>query len=478
MGVAAPPREVVDNFAGEDPAIRSTAAWRLIARPSQLAPIGAWFIWLILAGRGWGKTRTGAEWAAEKARRYPGCRIALCSQTFGDGRDTMVEGESGLLSVFEDEELRGGSRETAWNRSIGELYLANGSRFKVFSSEKPARLRGPQHHFAWADEPATFLDANKGPSKDTTWSNLEFGCRLTIDGSQPQIVATGTPQPVLLLTQTEEEPLGLIHRGSTVITKGHTDENLGNLAEVYRQEVVEPFRGTRLGRQELAAEILEDRPGALWKRDWIDRARVRRSPRKGYRRKVLALDPADGNEKSDEQAWCLAGLGVDHQLYVADSEGMRTTPLKWLMAAVLLADEEDAVIVIEMNHGGEFLIGLLEQAMKELDVRVPYAKVYASKGKTTRAEPVSTLYEQGYNDEHPELSSQVIHHINYLPKLEDQMCNWTGEPGQKSPDRLDALVWAITHLKRYSRKPKTSENGRKAVPYSAKKRARGAVPYR
>jgi phage terminase large subunit-like protein len=463
---------LVKAWAEAKPAVRASVRWRLIARASQLAPVGKWFIWLILAGRGWGKTRTGAEWAAEKARRYPGCRIALCSQTFADGRDTMVEGESGLLSVFEDSELRGGSRETAWNRSIGELYLANGSRFRIFSSEKPARLRGPQHHFAWADEPATFLDAKKGPSKDTTWSNLEFGCRLTIDGSEPQIVATGTPKAVRLLTQDDEQPRGLLHRQSTIITKGHTDENLDNLARTYREEVVEPFRGTRLGRQELAAEILEDDPDALWMRTWISESRVRRSPPKGYRVKVLGLDPSDGNVDGAEQAWCLAGVGLDRHMYVADSEGMRTSPLKWLKAAITLAHEEQATIIVEKNHGGKYLTDLLEVAMKELELRVPYLTVDASQGKTTRAEPVAMLYEQGHTTGNP-----VIHHVGFHPELEDQMCSFSGAPGETSPDRLDAMVWALRHLMGYSRKP-VGRDSEQAVPYREHKGPGMAVQWR
>lgn len=472
--VRAPERKV-EAWKAARPPVRARTRWKLIARKNQLAPAGKWFIWLVLAGRGWGKTVTGAEWAAEKARRYPGARIALCAQTFADGRDTMVEGETGLLGVFEDAELRGGSRETAWNRSIGELYLANGSRFRIFSSEKPARLRGPQHHFAWADEPATFYDAHKGPSKDTTWSNLEFGCRLSIDGSEPQIVATGTPQPVKLLTQADEQPFGLLHRAATVITKGHTDENLRNLARTYREQVVEPFRGTRLGRQELAAEILEDTPGALWRRIWIDYGRVIDQPPKGYRSKVLALDPADGNVDGAEQAWCLAGSALDLHLYVIESEGMRVSPLQWLKAAIHRAREADATILVEKNHGGRYLVELLETAMKEIGVRVPYRTIDASQGKTTRAEPVAMLYEQGYETDDPK-----VHHVGNHSVLEDQMTNFTGAPGEKSPDRLDAAVWAIRDLMGYNRTPSEDPHGEnKAVPWGGNGHpVGGAVSYR
>jgi phage terminase large subunit-like protein len=305
---------------------RTGVSWAEVARDEQRPPGGDWFVWLILAGRGWGKTRTGAEWAAARAREFPGCRIALVAQAFGDGRDTMVEGESGLLGVLEPRELRGGDQERAWNRSLGELFLANGSRFKIFSSEKPRQLRGPQHHFAWCDEPFTWYDAHKGPDQDTTWSNLLLTLRLSIGGSEPRVVVTGTPRPVRLLTQRDREPVGLLHRASTVIVRGHTDENLANLAPSFRAEVIDPVRGTRLGRQELAAEVLEDVPGALWKRAWIDeRRRVTQRPA-FWRRKVMGLDPADGVESGDEQAFTIAGQGADWGYYVLRSEGTRTSP--------------------------------------------------------------------------------------------------------------------------------------------------------
>lgn len=474
-----------DPWVEEEAWIRRLAEWRLTARDSQRPPAAPWFIWLILAGRGWGKTRTGAEWAAGKARLWPGCRIALVAETYADGRDTMVEGESGLLNVLDDAELRGGSRESAWNRSLGELYLANGSVFKIYSSERPAQLRGPQHHFGWADEPAKFNDATKGPSEDTTWSNLEMGLRLMmertvqVDGhevterSVPQIVATGTPKPVRLLTQKDERPYGLLHRDSTVITKGHTDENLANLADVFRTEVVEPFRSTRLGRQELAAEVLEDTPGALWRRKWIDAGRRDSSPYGGYRVKVVALDPADGTTAGAEQGVALMGLGMDNELYVAHSYGVRVSPLRWLKDAITLAHEEDAIVVVEKNHGGKFLVELLNVAMAELDITVAVQVVTASEGKRTRAEPVALLYEQGFN-----LGKPIIHHIGYHPELEDQMCNFTGDPKEKSPDRLDAMVWGGKYLMGYSRKPVTLEAEEGAVEYTEQTTPMGAVPWR
>ncbi len=228
------------------------ATWAEVARPEQLPPLGDWQTWLILAGRGWGKTRTGTEYIADLARTYPGARIALVAATFADGRDTMVEGESGLLAVLDDSELKGGNQDEAWNRSMGELFMKNGSRFKIYPSERPRQLRGPQHHFAWCDEAAAWLDAAKGTSKDTTWSNLLFGLRLPGQKTWPagyrtRIVVTTTPRPVPLIkvpdSVAEREPhrAGIIQRPSTVTTRGKTSDNLANLSEEFRKEVIDPI---------------------------------------------------------------------------------------------------------------------------------------------------------------------------------------------------------------------------------------------
>lgn len=237
--------------------------WINLARKEQLAPTDDdWFIWLILAGRGWGKTRTGAEWAAKMARKNPGCRIAFVAATIADARDTMMEGVSGFLNVVADNELRGGSRDKAWNRSLGECYLANGSQIKCYSSEKPGRLRGPAHDFAWADEICAWNDAMLGPQADpaidTTWSNLVIGLR---EGKDPKIVATTTPKPVPLIRSRDPETPGIMQQRRTHITTGSTMDNLANLARTYKETVVDPLMGTRLGRQELEAEVLEDALG-------------------------------------------------------------------------------------------------------------------------------------------------------------------------------------------------------------------------
>lgn len=431
--------------------------WRLVARPSQMPPAGDWFIWLILAGRGWGKTRVGAEWVADKARRHPGVRIAIVGQTYQDARDTMVEGESGLLSVLADEELRAGTRDTAWNRSIGELFLANGSRFKVFSSEKPNRLRGPQHHFAWGDEPATWLDAHKGPEVDTTWSNLEIGCRLDPDGegAEPQILLTGTPKPTRLLTRRERRPFGLLHREGVIVTRGHTTENIDNLSRGYRARVIDPLKGTRLARQELAGEILEDVEGALWKREWIDALRVPYAPAVEYRAATVSLDPADGTEAGDELATCVAAIGLDNDFYVIESRGCRDkTQVQWITEALHLCREYNAKLVWERNHGGAALRELIEMVMGQTGIRVPTREVWASTGKTTRAEPVAALYEGG-----AVRTQGRVRHIGEHLELEEQMTTYTGakaRPGaqaEKSPDRMDALVWCLYDLMGYGTPP-------------------------
>lgn len=449
MPVAEAPREAVEAWAEARPAIRNRTRWQLLARPDQLTPPGDWNIHLIMSGRGWGKTRAGAEDMTYYALTHPGARLAVVAPTYADARDTCIEGESGILSCLPREEIE------TWNRSLGELVLKNGTRIKLFSGDEPDRLRGPQHERAWVDELAAFRYTD-------TWDMLMMGLRL---GDHPQAVVTTTPRPLRLLQE-------LVSRSDVVVTRGSTFDNAANLAPAALEQLRRRYSGTRLGLQELEGQLLEEAEGALWRRAWIEAGRVTRSPLKGYQAKVLGLDPASGGENSDEQGWCLAGLGLDNDLYVAHSHGMRATPLVWLKEAVLLAYAEDAVMVLEKNHGAEFLVGLLEQVMRELKVRVPYITVTASKGKLVRAEPVAMLYEQGYTNGKP-----AIHHVGEFPQLEDEMANFTGEPGQDSPSRLDALVWAIRYLMRFDREGGGSmDNG--AVPYQEVQGAGMAVPYR
>lgn len=406
------------------------------ARPEQMRPPGDHLAWFFLAGRGTGKTRAGAEDVSEFVRTHSASRIALVAPTTTDFRNTMVEGDSGLLSVLPPSALRGGSVEESWNRSMGELYFANGAQAQGFSSEKPGRLRGPQHHWAWVDEPAEFNDAARGDSIDTTWNNLMLGLRL---GEDPRVVLTGTPKPVLLVRQ-------LLESHSVVITQGRTYDNLPNLSPSFRTQVLSRYEGTRLARQELEGELLEDVEGSLWQRGWIDDHRLRSSegPIPGaIARTVVALDPADGLAEGDEQAICVAGLGLDGRYYVLHSEGVRLSPMAWLRRAVVLFDQFEAdTLVYEKNHGGRFLTDLLHTVAPES----PAKAVDATAGKRTRAEPISALYEQGR-----------VSHVGSHDVLEDQLVSYTGGPGESSPDRLDALVWALSELSKGRRGPIQSD---------------------
>jgi phage terminase large subunit-like protein len=732
--------------------------WKEIARPEQLAPPGDWFCWLILAGRGWGKSRTAAEWAAEKGRQYPGSRIALVGKTFADVRDTMYEGESGLIACFSAHEFLNGSEDDGYNRSRLEVRLSNGSRFKAFSAEKPWRLRGPQHHFCfpagtmiqvpngsteiekisvgdlimtrsgpravtwtgsrlaslvtvthdrgtltatndhpvmtqrgwvplvnlrssdmliswvsedcfwrsptsstsdgikmtgvtgggaraqmwiheiagsttgiarsgsvqtaqsqrdtsfimritfpvttgwktygyshqvstsditavsnalpsalnammsspshawgrtasdalsvnvhgerqvehsspgrvsnaevssqheqrqwagnssdsavfharmwheassgamsggrvsslstsalnakstspvvrtvssavraapigrgigrvysvqvageaeyfaddvlvhncWADESAFWQDAHKGIIADTTWSNLVITLRLPKrpqwdEDYQPQVVVATTPRPVALLRTSDPDPsrVGLMQRPTTVITRGRTVDNLENLSKTYQENVVAPLLGTRLGRQELDAEILDDVPGALWQREWIEETRITDPALvPDLIRVVVGVDPAvtDG-ESSAQTGIIVAGAAKNGRGYVLGDFTLRATPMEAMKKVIAVYHEFKADrIVAEVNNGGDY-IGTL---IKTVDPNVPFQAVRATRGKAIRAEPVSSLYEQ-----------RRISHVGSFPYLEDSMCSWTPMDGE-SPDRLDACVWAVTALR-------------------------------
>jgi phage terminase large subunit-like protein len=396
--------------------------WLGTARPEQIPPPGDWLTWLILAGRGWGKSRTGAETIADWARHTPGGRWALVAQSAADGRDVMLEGESGLLRVLAPSELRGGTYDTAYNRSLGELHLSDGGKFKLYTAEKPRQLRGPQHHGAWLDEPATFADADKGAGEDTTWTNMLFGLRL---GQQPRIVVTGTPRPVRLVRDIMAAP-------NTVITRGSTYDNLANLAPTFREAILKRYEGTRLGRQELDGELLEDTPGALWKYSMFGVEGFRLVTAPPLVRIVVAIDPAaSSTDESDETGIIAAGLGMDGRGYVLADATLKAGPTEWAKAAVGLYGSLQADrIVAERNNGGD----MVEAVLRSVAPHVPVTTVWASRGKQTRAEPVAALYEQGR-----------VSHIGVLKDLESQMTTWM--PGEgKSPDRMDALVWALTEL--------------------------------
>lgn len=388
------------------------AKWLLAARPEQITPQGDWRIWLVMAGRGWGKTLTGAQDLAYHALWNDGARLAVIAPTHADARDTCVEGPSGLLSVLPRECI------ASWNRSLSELNLKNGSKFKLFSADEPERLRGPQFHRAWADE----LAAWKSPQ---AFDQLMMGLRL---GKHPQLVITTTPKPISIIKD-------LVKRvgKDLFLTRGRSEENAGNLAPQVLADLRERYGGTRLGRQELDAEIVEDMEGALWSHAALDAARIADIP-DTLERIVIAIDPAvTSHSKSDETGLVAAGRSTDGKFYIlADASG-QMTPDGWARRAISLRDELGADLIIgEVNEGGD----LIERMLRLADPYVSYKAVRATKAKAVRAFPVAALYERG-----------IVHHVGMLSALEDQMCKFTGQ-GLKdgSPDRVDAMVWAMTEL--------------------------------
>jgi phage terminase large subunit-like protein len=351
------------------------------------------------------------EDAAKYAIEHPGSRIAVIATNHRDVRRVMLEGESGLLAVLN---RYGVLAAGGYNRVNGEVRLLNGTTFFTYSAETPDSLRGPQHHRAYCDE----LAAWEYPS---TWDQLQFGLRL---GDHPQAVVATTPRPTPLVRD-------LMKRPDTHVTRGSTFDNADHLAATFLEAVRDRYEGTRLGRQELYAEVLDDVEGALWTAALIDAARVDSAPE--LARVVVAIDPAvTSGEESDETGIVVAGVGLDGQIYVLADRSIRDTPQAWMLRALAAYDEHGADrLVAETNNGGDLIEAMVRS---QAGSRVAYRKVTASRGKRTRAEPVAALYEQGR-----------VHHVGGLPVLEDQMTTWTPESGT-SPDRLDALVWAVTDL--------------------------------
>lgn len=395
-------------------------------RPKQQPPAGDWFIWLVLAGRGWGKTLTGAHFIAMAALRDTG-PYALVGSRFAAARDVMLEGPSGLLHILPPSSLRGGSMDSAYNRSMGELYLENGAKFKAYSSERPGSLRGPQHKLAWGDEPAEWMDAERGTSEDTTYSNLLMGLRL---GEAPRLVLTGTPKPRRLIRE-------LLAAPGVVTTRGSTYENLENLASTFRSQVVDRYAGTRLGRQELEAELLTDTPGALWNWNMFEREGFRLLEAPPLERVVVGVDPAASADGA-ATGIVVAGRGRDGRFYVLGDYSLMGSPHEWAARVFQSFDAYRADrIVPERNNGGD----MVEATLRTLRRNAPIRPVWASRGKLTRAEPIAALYEQGR-----------VSHVGRLDELEAQLTGWV--PGQASPDRLDALVWAMTELSAQPAQPK------------------------
>lgn len=390
--------------------------WRLYARPDQLPPPGDWHVWLLLAGRGAGKTRAGAEFVKTYAIENPGVRVGIICPTYGQVRDVALEGESGLLAVVPAEEI------AKYNRSLHQVTFVNGSLIAGFSGSDPERLRGPQHHLLWCEELAAW------PHLQQTWDMAQFGLRL---GKAPRAVVTTTPRPLPLVKEfiKRESPTDV------VITRASTFDNAANLPASQLKELRRRYGGTYLGAQELMGLVIDDVTGALWTRQMIESARVDTDHVPKLQRVVIGVDPAGASRAdSDETGIVAVGRGVDGHAYVLADRTLRGTPDVWGKAAVELLREFDGDrIVAERNFGGEMVV----HTIRTVDAFVPVKAVWASKGKDIRAEPVSALYEQGR-----------VHHIGLFAKLEDEMTTWI--PYDKrfpSPNRIDALVWAMTELK-------------------------------
>lgn len=388
--------------------------WPLWSHPGQRPPLGDWQVWMIRAGRGFGKTRAGAEWVSQVARDQPKARIALVAATVEDARRVMVEGESGLLAAAQVGE------RVRWRSSTGELEFASGARAYVYSAEAPEALRGPQHHAAWCDE------LGKWRRGDDTWDNLLMGMRLD---PRPRTLVTTTPRPMSLMRRVAAMP-GLVE------TRGRTDDNV-HLPDAYLQMMKAAYEGTRLGRQELDGEMIEEVTGALWSRKGIEACRIGSLPK--LVRVVVGVDPPAGTRSGEGGDACgivAVGKGRDDVAYVLEDASVSGGPEVWSLAVAACAARHGADrVVAEANQGGAMVATVLRAA----DDALPIALVHASRGKVARAEPVSLLYQR-----------DKVRHAGAFGALEDELCGLVAGGGYhgpgRSPDRADALVWAVSAL--------------------------------
>ena len=392
--------------------------WSNLARPGQLAPQGDWGLWLILAGRGFGKTRAGAEWVQGVAERDRTARIALVAANLGEARSVMIEGESGLLSVGAP------WRRARFEPSLRRLVWPNGAQAQLYSAQEPEGLRGPQHSHAWCDEIAKW-DNGKAES---AWDNLLLGLRL---GERPQVVATTTPRAVPLLKRLLDHP-------EVAVTRGRTFDNKANLPPRFIAAVRREYGRSALGRQELDGELITDIEGALWTRALLEACRTAAASGTGggWSRVVVGVDPP-ASAQGDACGIVVCALGEDGTAHVlADASVEKASPERWARAVSRTAQGWQADRVVAEANQGEAMV---ESVLRAADLSLPVRLVHASRGKTARAEPVAALYEAGR-----------VRHAGQFPALEDQLCGllaggaYAG-PG-RSPDRADALVWALTEL--------------------------------
>jgi len=400
--------------------------WRLWGRPSQIAPQDDWRLWLIMAGRGFGKTRAGAEWVREVATGDPAARIALVGASLGEARAVMVEGESGLLAIGPPR------RRPKFEPSLRRVSWPNGAQATLYSALEPESLRGPQHSHAWCDEIAKWDNANARALH--AWDNLLMGMRL---GEAPRVMATTTPRAVALVDRLLREAEG---QDDTVIVRGRTEDNADNLPARFLRDVRRTFGKSLLARQELDGELITDVPGALWTRALIEQCREPAGPAHGSSappaRVVIGVDPP-ASAGGDACGIIVGALGEDGVARIAaDLSVERPTPERWARAVARAADIWKADrVVAEANQGGDMVASVLRAA----EVTLPLRLVHASRGKAARAEPVAALYEAGR-----------VRHAGQFPRLEDEMCGLVAGgayhgPG-RSPDRADAMVWTLTEL--------------------------------
>lgn len=427
--------------------------WPMWARPTtkrengtwtgQLAPPCDWDIWLLLTGRGWGKTRSAAEWIRDRVTTGIAGRIALIAPDPADARDIMIEGESGLLSVFPP------SLRPDYQPSKKKITFHTGAVAHIYSAEDPEDLRGPEHDTAWCEELCAW---NK---MQETWDMFEFGFRLPArDGSNPKAVITTTPKPLPLLKTIMEDE-------ATVITTGSTYNNVANLAPAFAKRIIRRYEGTRLGAQELRGLVLDEAEGALWDRLVLQETRITRAEYENeifptIIKIVVAIDPATtANRNSDDTGIIVAARARNGHYYILEDKSGKYSPAEWGRIAVHLYEKWNANYVIgEANNGGDMVIHVVKTAAQEAGVTLKMKKVTASRGKHTRAEPISALWEQKRG-----------HMVGVFQSLEDQMCTWTDSPNDPSPDRMDALVWGVSELlsggntKKLFAKPKVGHTG-------------------
>lgn len=397
--------------------------WMFWARQAQLPPEddADWFIWLAKPGRGWGKTRAGTEWVRRRVESGKAKRIALVNDTARDTRSIMVEGQDGIVT-----------RSPPWCKPVYEASKARvvwpeggpwaGAEAYLYAAEAPELLRGPQHDTAWCDELAKWQNLRKVDQEGgTAFDNLLLGLRI----GNPKCAVTTTPRGIRMIRD-------LVKRPGVVVVDGSSYDNRSNLSDEWFRQVIVPLEQTRLGRQEVFGHLMDDVPGALWTRAMIETA-VSPKPVPPMKRVIVAIDPAvTATEQSDETGIVVAGIGTDNHGYILADESGRYSPEQWARKASQLYHKFSAFrIVAETNNGGE----MVGYTLRSVDPHAGFKALTASRGKRTRAEPVAALYEQG-----------LVHHTKGFPALEDQLCTWDSSGDEKSPDRLDALVWALTEL--------------------------------